>query len=81
MVALYATDKIAQFVAGLSPGAVTDAQLKTVARALIDVYSVATAARNEQAARAVQAYVAGHHGPVLASMWNTGAQMPIELRR
>jgi 2-methylcitrate dehydratase PrpD len=79
MVALYATDKIAQFVAGLSPGAVTDAQLKTVARALIDTYSVATAARNEAATKAVQTYVAGHHGPVLASMWNNGTQMPIEL--
>jgi 2-methylcitrate dehydratase PrpD len=79
MVALYATDNIAKFVAGLSPGAVTDAQLKTVARALVDMYSVATAARNEPAARSVQTYVAGHHGPVLASMWNNGTQMPIEL--
>jgi 2-methylcitrate dehydratase PrpD len=79
MVALYATDKIAQFVSSLSPGTITDAQLKTVARSLIDVYAVAMAARHDPAARAVQTYVAGHSGPVLASMWHNGTQLPIEL--
>jgi len=79
MVTLYATDKIAQFVSSLNPGTVTDAQLKVVARALIDTYAVAMAARNDPAARAVQTYVGGHSGPVLASMWPNGTQLPIEL--
>lgn len=79
MFALYATDKIAQFVASLSPGKVTDAQMKTVARALIDTYAVAIAARHDIAARAVQTYVANHTGPVLASLWHNGSQLPIEL--
>ncbi len=79
MITLYATDAIARFVAGLSPGTITDAQLKTVARALVDTYAVAIAARHEPASRAVQTYVAGHSGPVLASMWHNGTQLPIEL--
>jgi 2-methylcitrate dehydratase PrpD len=79
MVTLYATDKIAQFVSSLNPGTVTDAQLKVVARALIDTYAVAMAARNDPAAKAVQTYVGGHSGPVLASMWPNGTQLPIEL--
>lgn len=79
MVTLYATDKIGQFVSGLNPGNVTDAQLKTVARALIDTYAVAIAARHDPASKAVQTYVAGHSGPVLASLWSNGNQLPIEL--
>jgi 2-methylcitrate dehydratase PrpD len=79
MVALYATDKIANYVASLSPGAVTESQLKAVARALIDTYAVAIAARHEPGVKAVQTYVAGHSGPVIASQWANGAQLPIEL--
>jgi 2-methylcitrate dehydratase PrpD len=79
MVALYATDKIANYVASLNPGAVTESQLKTVARALIDTYAVAIAGRNEPGVKAVQTYVAGYSGPVIASQWANGSQLPIEL--
>jgi 2-methylcitrate dehydratase PrpD len=79
MVALYATDKIARFVTGFNSSAISEAQMKTVARALIDTYAVATAARNDLAVKAAQAYVAGHSGPVLGSLWSNGNQVPIEL--
>jgi 2-methylcitrate dehydratase PrpD len=79
MVALYATDKIANYVASLNPGAVTEIQLKAVARALIDTYAVAIAGRNEPGVKAIQTYIAGNSGPVLASQWATGSQLPVEL--
>jgi 2-methylcitrate dehydratase PrpD len=79
MAPLFASDKIARFVTGFNPANISEAQMKTVGRALIDTYAVATAARNDPAVKAVQAYVGGHAGPVLASAWSNGTQLPIEL--
>lgn len=73
-----ASEKIGSFVEALDPEAVSQRVVHQVARAFLDTFGVAVAARAEPASRMAREYVTagGRSGP--ATIWATGEKVDLE---
>lgn len=70
---------IADFVLSLDGSRLSDAARHTVRRTLLDTMAVAIAGRHEPASLLALDYANGQEGLLAATVWATGARLPVEM--